>query len=214
MNATLRRGATVRGRVIGPDGQPVQEARMFSRVILPSRPTGGWKIWEAREHGQVRNGCVRAAWTGRGRRRPRLFSRARAQAWRDRPSSPANQSLDGPVTVRLEPCGMAQARLVAPAENRSRVMTARGTIALVVTPGPFEPSDRERWPAGWRSSHPGLDRPDQLRERHHVRRPGPDHLPCPDPGAPYHFARLSREFTVKPGEILELGDILIQVPRR
>jgi hypothetical protein len=34
------------------------------------------------------------------------------------------------------------------------------------------------------------------------------------PGAPYRFARLSKEFTVKPGEILELGDVPIQLPRR
>ncbi len=44
LNITLRRGSTVKGRVIGPDGQPAPGALIFSRAILASR-FGGWKIW-------------------------------------------------------------------------------------------------------------------------------------------------------------------------
>ncbi len=32
VNVVLRRGMTVKGQVIGPDGQPVQDARMVSRI--------------------------------------------------------------------------------------------------------------------------------------------------------------------------------------
>ena len=52
-------GATVRGRVVGPDGQPVRDAWFFSRVILdPGRRADGsvWVRAEDRGHGHVRDG--------------------------------------------------------------------------------------------------------------------------------------------------------------
>ena len=44
VNVTLQRGATVKGHVVGPDGKPVQDASIFSRIILADR-FGNWKIW-------------------------------------------------------------------------------------------------------------------------------------------------------------------------
>ena len=34
VDLVLRRGETVTGQVVGPDGQPVRDAWIFSRVIL------------------------------------------------------------------------------------------------------------------------------------------------------------------------------------
>src|SRR5262249_28668177 len=56
---TLRASKPISGRVIGPDGQPVRDAWIFSRVILQVRPAGGWKIWNVisdRGRGHVRDG--------------------------------------------------------------------------------------------------------------------------------------------------------------
>ena len=39
VNVALRRGVTVIGQVVGPDGQPIQDAWMISRVFL--RPSAG-----------------------------------------------------------------------------------------------------------------------------------------------------------------------------
>ena len=42
---------------------------------------------------------------------------------------------------------------------------------------------------------------------------GRSSLPGLIPGATYWVSRLRKEFTVKPGETLELGDILIEKPQ-
>ncbi len=55
VHVVLRRGMTVKGQVVGPDGQPVQDARMVSRIIL--MPIGvPWRSWQGEYHGHVRNG--------------------------------------------------------------------------------------------------------------------------------------------------------------
>jgi RNA polymerase sigma factor (sigma-70 family) len=59
LSLSLRPGATIAGRVLGPDGQPVREAWIFSRVILHEVPSGGWKIWRViygRGRGEARDG--------------------------------------------------------------------------------------------------------------------------------------------------------------
>ena len=60
IDITLRRGTTIRGRVVGPDGRPVPDARVFSRIILRTIPRGGWKEFYVAPtgggRGQVRDG--------------------------------------------------------------------------------------------------------------------------------------------------------------
>ena len=75
----LRRGLTVKGRVIGPDGQPVPDARMVSRFILmPSR--GALAFLAGRIPRSRTQRPVRAAWPGNRFRGPRLLSRTEAKA--------------------------------------------------------------------------------------------------------------------------------------
>ena len=55
IQVTLRRGVTVNGHVVGPDGQPIREAWIISRIVTEAR-TEVWRNWEGRTHGKVREG--------------------------------------------------------------------------------------------------------------------------------------------------------------
>ena len=44
VNITLHRGMTVKGQVFGPEGQPVEDAWMFSRLIALPQPVP-WRHW-------------------------------------------------------------------------------------------------------------------------------------------------------------------------
>jgi hypothetical protein len=55
VKVVLRRGATVTGEVVGPEGQPVREAWIFTRGILA--PTSdATRRWNGKVHGTTHNG--------------------------------------------------------------------------------------------------------------------------------------------------------------
>ncbi len=111
VHVVLRRGATVTGRVLGPDGQPIRDAWMFSRIILdPSR--GPWGSWGG-YHGNVRNGRFEIHGLDPDAEVPVYFLDPKRKL--GGVVNLSGKSLaGGPVTVRLEPCGAATARLVDP----------------------------------------------------------------------------------------------------
>ena len=55
VNVELRRGVTVEGQVIGPDGKRVQNASIISRVILEPY-LGPYRFWSASYQGAVHDG--------------------------------------------------------------------------------------------------------------------------------------------------------------
>ena len=133
----------------------------------------------------------------------------------------------GPVTVRLEPCGTARARLVDPDGKpldryRAASVIVDGRHARAAAP---EETGEGR-SAVRRRERPVRARPGQLHASTSSPTPRAG-SPSPRliPGATYRIVDLSpvfgggdpairKEFTVKPGEALDLGDILIAKPRR
>jgi hypothetical protein len=129
------------------------------------------------------------------------------------------------VNVLLEPLGDARARLVDPSGRpipHSRADSALTT--MVVTPGPTagsrDKADQDRLTA----DEDVVARFDPI---HHQKGPVSDDrgqltVPALIPGATYRiydvnagadpWPRLRREFTVKPGETADLGDILLEQP--
>ncbi len=183
VNLVLRRGATVEGRVVGPDGQPVGDAWIFSRLILePSR--GAWRYWSGRYHGKLRNGRFEIRGLAPDAEVPVYFLEPERKL-----GAVVNLSVKsvagGPVTVRLEPCGSARAWLVDP-DGKPVAKPVRGlSITMVVTPGPRQQQLPERQggqPALCRRGRTERRRPDQLRDGAGPRCPRPDRAPRPDPG--------------------------------
>ena len=82
---TLRPSTTVKGQVVGPDGQPVPNALVISRVIL--QPTWiAWLFWTAAYRDAVRDGCFAVHGLAPDTEVPVFFLDARAQPGSDRVS--------------------------------------------------------------------------------------------------------------------------------
>jgi hypothetical protein len=121
------------------------------------------------------------------------------------------------VAVRLEPCGLAMARLVGP-DGQPVTGQPRGVnVMMVVTPGPPAGSAEVRAGA-FAVNWDVLGRLDPVN--HGNGRVAHAHgrivLPALIPGATYRiFTRgVVRDFVVGPGEAVELGDVRIEKPPR
>ena len=134
-NVKLRRGVTVKGQVVGPDGKLVENASMISRVILaPYR--GVYRTWHASYQGAVRNGHFELHGLDPNVEVPVFFLEPKNKLGA-MVSLTGKSAAGGPITVRLEPCGMAKAWLVDQAEGKpvEGSIAPSSMIVMVVTPG-------------------------------------------------------------------------------
>ncbi len=225
VNVVLRRGATVHGRVVGPDGQPVRDAWMIGRIFLdPSR--GVCRPWTGREHRKMHDGRFEIHGLEPDAEVPVYFLEPKGKLGGVVNVS-GKSAAGGPVTVRLEPCGAARARLVDPGGKPVAKPLRDLMVMMVVTPGPTRsPANGE---AGVLSAdednvasvdpvnHPNELRPDAG---------GRIMLPVLIPGATYRVLdytaairgqtgpAIRKEFAVRPGETVDLGDIRVEKPPR
>jgi len=132
VNAVLRPGMTVTGQVIGPDGQPIQDAWMFSPVCLtPSREA--WLEWTVEQNGTVKSGGFQAHASTLKAEVPVYFLDPNRKVGATANFS-GKSAAGGPVTVRLQPCGNAKARLVDASGKPIAAIVARTVINMVVAP--------------------------------------------------------------------------------
>src|SRR5262249_2562037 len=106
VRVTLRRGVTIRGRLLDADGKPVARAGMFSRLKLDPWDPGVRAPAKVADGRSQLGGCdplatYRVAFLDASRGQGATVEIAGKQAG------------DEPVTVRLAPCGTATARLVS-----------------------------------------------------------------------------------------------------
>jgi hypothetical protein len=129
----------------------------------------------------------------------------------------------GLVNVRLQPCGTAKARLVD--ANGKPLAAYRGSslISMVVTPGPFlmpQPQPNETRVFGHIGALSAIDTIN-YKDGPVSDTTGQIAFPALVPGATYRGIPIgtkgtprSDEFTVKPGETIDLGDIVIEKPEK
>ena len=224
IDVSLRRGATVKTRVLGPDGQPVREARVYSLGLLLPSPVP-WRFFHSGDfHADVHDG--RFEMHG-------LAPDADVPAYFFDPRNPLGASArfsvkaakDGPITVRLEPSGMAMARLV---DRNGRPLAGYRNpylITLVVTPGPDRLSRAEADRVRLAADQDYLSRIDPTRYAELITdAQGRITFPALIPGATYRIIdqttvdaatgrQVRKEFVAGAGAAIELGDIVIEKPR-
>ena len=103
----LRRGATVKGRVVGPDGQPVHGAWIISRLIVDPRSRVLGK-WTGRNHDVVANGQFEIHGVDPDADIPVYFLEPKRKLGGAVNLSPKSAA-GGPINIRLEPCGRPRA---------------------------------------------------------------------------------------------------------
>jgi hypothetical protein len=215
----LRRGLTVRGRVVGPEGEPVDKAALLTPAyprlnIRHSVPTTGW-VRPVTDGQFELQGCDPA--------KPRrvYFLDVEHQWGATVDLNPAEAQRE-PLTVRLLPCGSATARFVDQegqpwADARAPVSVYVIFVKVELKP-PFIASDHLDW---WMVP---LD-----RQRYgSLRTDGEGRITFPTliPGAPYmlklhdeppvgpqQVKEKELDFTVQPGQTLDLGEITLKRPK-
>jgi RNA polymerase sigma factor (sigma-70 family) len=216
VNIVLRPSTIVHGRVVGPDGQPVQDAWMISRVLVPPSPVP-WLSWTPRHHGDVKSGRFAIHGLDPDAEVPVYFLDPHHKLGATANLS-GKSAANRPVTVQLQPCGTAKARLVDTSGTPLAGRRGSGLIAMVVTPGPYPvpPRANETRLLADVATLSGIDSVNYA-DGPMSDASGKIAFPALVPGATYRRnpygtkgTPLSDEFTVQPGETLDLGDIVIE----
>ena len=217
----LRRGNTVAGTVVGPDGQPVADAAIISRLFIAPLST----TWRSEYQGKVRDGRFELHGLDPDRDERVYFLDAR-RALGATVKLSGKSVASGPLTVRLEPCGSARARLVDP-RGKSVAGYRMWELCMVVTSGLPRLSRTAVRQEQLAADEDVVGNIDRL---HYGSGPTSDTegrvvFPVLIPHADYRLydfttmnqpegAKVRKEFVVKPGEDLDLGDVLIEGPRQ
>ncbi len=214
--AALRPGKTVRGRIVGPQGQTVDKAEIvallhfnYSHLEWRGDITVHARDGRFELHGLDPEKPVHADFLDADHEWGATIELSGKQAGEE-------------LTIRLQPCGTAKARFVGP--DGKPVARIFPYFEILGSPGrdagSRDPKEQAMLAAD-AAYMPNVDR------KHYWGGPftGADgRITLPDliPGATYRISdtsdrpergvRVRKDFTVKPGETLDLGDILVEKP--
>ena len=110
-HVALRRGITVTGHVIGPDAKPVAGTRIISRAVLDPRASWFLREWSGAYQLQAVRGRFELHGLDPDTELPVHFLEPKQKLGAVARLS-GKSAFAGPLTVRLEPCGAAKARLI------------------------------------------------------------------------------------------------------
>jgi RNA polymerase sigma factor (sigma-70 family) len=207
----LRRGVSVRGRLLGPAGQPVARAVMACGLLMRAVPSDGAV--------EVRDGVFALHGCDPDKDYAVHFFDA-DHGWGASVTLSGRRAEDDPVTVRLAPCGGATARFVdaegkpLPDQPARRVM-----FRLVVTPGPsYEESVRKGVLAADEEFAESLVSRKERMSRRGLKTDAEGRVTYAGliPGATYRLLTVEKEsgvvrkeFRAEAGKTLDLGDVMI-----
>lgn len=217
----LRRGLTVRGLVVGPDGELVDKAMLLTTAyprlrLCHSVPTTAWPRPVTDGRFELR-GCDRA-------KPRRVYFLDVEHQWGATVSLDAAKTQRAPLTVRLLPCGSASVRFVDQQGHPWANAKVPVSVYLLFVKGPVNPvygSFDSRHLSWWMTA---LDRHRYGNLRTDAK--GRVTFPTLIPGAPYMLRLkdepLSREnleekefdFQVQSGQNLDLGEITLKRPEK
>jgi RNA polymerase sigma factor (sigma-70 family) len=214
LNAELRRGKTIRGRLVDALGRPVVDAVIITRLhIEPVNPF--WRGEWSEQH-RARDGHFEVH--GLDPKSPVLSYFLDAEHELGAAVELAGEQSDKELTIRLEPAGQAKARFVRP--DGRPFANFFPQLQLVATPGPPAFRRNENDPPGLADDAVNVMAIDR---KHYVQRRQPLSaadgritLPALIPGALYRLSvnggngrPFHKDFSVKSGESIDLGDISV-----
>jgi hypothetical protein len=219
----LRRGVTLTGRVLSPDGKPVDRFAVICRSYIPT----GYQWWHRSDNLlQGRDGRFELPGCDPDKPFTALFFDA-ANKWGAIAELPRQRAARAPLTVRLQPCVSAVARFVEP-DGKPLANYSLSPLTLLVTPGiqgsmPYPSQDAkyktklEADEFGWLNLWRGVQAPMNLQ----TDAQGRITFPALVPGATYRLVVPKTrgafnstdgwptyEFSVKAGETLKLPDLV------
>jgi RNA polymerase sigma factor (sigma-70 family) len=218
VSAELRPGVTIKGRVEGPGGETITEGFILTTLCIePFNP-----FWRGDFHVPIRDGRFELhELDPQGSTRIHLLDPG--HEW-GATAEVSGQQAGEDLTIRLQPCGTAKARFVGP--DGKPIAKHRPHFEFVITPGTDRFSRDKKAEAELTADAEYMANVDR---KHYWSGPFTDAegritLVALIPGALYRItdfstvnenkgAQLRKEFTVKPGETLDLGDIVIEKPQ-
>ena len=213
----LRPGKTVKGHIVGPQGQTVDKAEIISLLHFNYFHLN----WRGDLTVHARDGRFELHGLDPEKATTAYFLDAEHEWGATLEVSGKLAGED--VTVRLQPCGRAKARLVGP--DGKPVARAEPLLELIATPAALEFS-RDRKVRGELAADVGWMPAVDPKHYRYKQLPLTDALgvvTLPDliPGASYRLRdrtdpkgqQVRKDFTVQPGETVDLGDILVVKPQ-
>jgi RNA polymerase sigma factor (sigma-70 family) len=213
----LRRGVTVAGRAIGPDGNPVAKAIAFGRSYVPYNGRGALTFSYSNVYLSaitVRDGQFEIP--GCDPEKPSVFYFFDRENQLGATVKLAGKSArNGPIVVKLQKCGAARVRYKDPQgkpivgcqlEGRPR-SGLQDYLLLIITPGETDSTPRDKTMAD-KEFHTNLDEK-RLRGLR-TDADGRATMVSLIPGATYRFR--GRDFTAEAGKTIDLPDVTIAVP--
>ncbi len=219
INAVLRAGKTIKGRVVGPNDEKVVHATIVSTLHIEHFHLN----WRGDLTLHARDGIFELL--GVAPEKPTRLSFLDADhRWGATVEVAAKQAGED-VLVRLQPCGQVKARFVGP--DGKPVANVFPQFELLATPGSHGQDRREQSQSMLAADAVSMINLDRIHYSSRLVSDAEGRITLPDviPGALYRISdsstvndlkkgvQVRKDFTIKPGETLDLGEILIENPK-